>query len=173
MKVLLCEDVENLGWLGDVIEVKDGYARNYLVPQGIATVPTEANIKALAEEKTKRVQERKLVHEQAERAAQAVSGAEAVIAAKANEQGHLFGSVSERDIAANLRDQGFEIADKMVQLRDHIKEIGVHEVALKIAADLTVTVNVIVVSESADAEKDAEDSSQDETIESTDKDTDE
>lgn len=147
MKVLLCEDVENLGFLGDVVEVKDGYARNYLLPQSVATEPTEANIKALAEAKAKRTEERKLARGQLERAAEAVEGAEVVLAARANELGHLFGSVTERDIAANLREQGFEIADEMVLLSEHIKEVGTHQVALKISPDLTANINVIVVSQ--------------------------
>jgi len=166
MKVLLCEDVQDLGWLGDVVEVKDGYARNYLLPEGIATAPTEANIKALAGAKTKRAEERKLTFEKLGQVAEAVEGAEAVLAAKANELGHLFGSVTERDIAANLREQGFEIADDMVQLAEHIKEVGTHEVALKIGPDLTANISVVVVSE--DAKESVLDGSGDETVESID-----
>ena len=117
MKVLLCQDVEKLGWLGDVIEVKNGYARNYLLPYGIATVPTDGNIRSLAEAKGKKAEERKLAHVQLERAAEAVEGAEAVIASKANEQGHLFGSVGAPEIAGNLREQGFSVADDVVVAR--------------------------------------------------------
>jgi len=157
MKVLLCDDVEKLGWLGDVVEVKSGYARNYLIPQGLATVPTEGNMKSLADEKARRGAERKLAREKQERVAKAVQGAEAVVAANANEQGHLFGSVTERDIAKNLRDQGFEISDTMVQLSEHIKEVGTHEVTLRIAPELLATISVVVVS-------------QDESVESVDKD---
>ena len=94
MKVLLCEDVEKLGWLGDVVEVKEGYARNYLLPQGLAKVATKVNIKAIADEKAQGVEERKSERMRLEESAKAVEGAEAVVAAKANEQGHLFGSVS-------------------------------------------------------------------------------
>jgi large subunit ribosomal protein L9 len=101
----------------------------------------------LSEAKAKRAEERKLSLEQLSRAAEAVEGAEAVLAAKANELGHLFGSVTRRDIAANLRDQGFEVADEMVQLSEHIKEVGTHEVTLKITPDLTANISVIVVSE--------------------------
>ncbi len=157
MKVLLCEDVEYLGWFGDVVEVKDGYARNYLLPQGVATVPTEANVKSLAEEKAKRSDTRKLAFEKLEQAASAVEGAEAVVAAKANEQGHLFGSVSERDIATNLREQGFEVSDNMVHLGGHIKEVGTHEVTLKISAELTAKVSVVVVSQDEKVESIDED----------------
>jgi large subunit ribosomal protein L9 len=147
MKVLLCEDIEKLGWLGDVVEVAEGYARNYLLPQHLATPATEANIRAIAEEKAKRAEQRKLEGRRLEAAMKAVEGAEAVVAAKANELGHLFGSVGPREIAANLREQGFEVTDKLVQLPEHIKEVGTHTVTLKFSPELTTTVNVVVVAE--------------------------
>jgi len=147
MKVLLCEDVEKVGWLGDVVEVSVGYARNYLLPQGIGKVATEASIRAIAEEKAKRAEQRIQKGKRLEDAAKSVEGAEAVVAAKANEQGHLFGSVTERQIATNLREQGFEVADEIVQLPEHIKQVGTHAVTLKFADDVTVSVNVVVVPE--------------------------
>ncbi len=147
MKVLLCDDIEKLGWLGDVVEVAEGYARNYLLPQRLATPATEANIRAIADEKAIRAEQRKLEGKRLEVAMKAVEGAEAVVAAKANEQGHLFGSVGAREIAANLREQGFEVTDKLVQLPEHIKEVGTHAVTLKFSPELTTTVNVVVVAE--------------------------
>jgi large subunit ribosomal protein L9 len=159
MKVLLCEDIDKLGWLGDVVEVNNGYARNYLLPQGLAKVANEASIRAIAEEKAKRAEQRRLEGKRLEEAVKAIEGAEAVVAAKANEQGHLFGSVSAREIAANLREQGFEVRDEIVQLSEHIKDIGTHPVTLKFRDDLTATVNVVVVpeqQEEAEAEEDAE-----------------
>jgi len=159
MKVLLCEDIDRLGWLGDVVEVKTGYARNYLLPQGLAKIASEASIRAIAEEKAKRAEQRKLEGKRLEEAVKAIEGAEAVVAAKANEQGHLFGSITERLIAANLREQGFEVRDEIVQLPEHIKEIGTHSVTLKFRDDLTATINVVVVPEQQDesgAEADAE-----------------
>lgn len=147
MKVLLCEDIERLGWLGDVVEVKEGYARNYLLPQGLAKMATEANIKAIAQQKAERVEQRLHDRSRLEQAVKAVEGAEAVIAAKANEQGILFGSVTDSQIAANLRAQGFEVADELVQLPEHIKHVGTHAVTLKFADDLTAQVKVTVVPE--------------------------
>ncbi len=147
MKVLLYQDIEKLGWFGDVVEVAEGYARNFLLPQGLAAVPSEANIKSLSDEKAKRAEHRKLAEAQLEKAVLAVGGAEAVVAAKANEQGHLFGSVSQRDIAENLRGQGFEVADSMVQLPEHIKEVGSYDVTIKAAPELTATVKVVVVAQ--------------------------
>jgi large subunit ribosomal protein L9 len=152
MKILLCEDIDKLGWLGDVVEVAEGYARNYLLPQRLATQATEANIRSIAEKKAERTEQRKLDGKRLEVAAKAVEGAEAVVAAKANEQGHLFGSVTAREIAANLREQGFQITDKMMQLPEHIKEVGTHTVELRFSEELTTTVNVVVVAEQDTAE---------------------
>jgi large subunit ribosomal protein L9 len=151
VKVLLCEDVKELGWFGDVVEVSIGYARNYLLPQGLATMPTKSNLRSLAKEAAKRTDQRKLERERLEEAATAVEGAEAVVAAKANEQGVLFGSVGAQEIAENLRAQGFRVADEMVQLAEHIKQVGTHKVTLRFDKDLTATVNVTIV-----AEQDAE-----------------
>lgn len=153
MKVLLVADVaktggsaaEELGWFGDIVEVSSGFARNYLLPQGLAVIPTEAAIKSLAEEKVRRAEDRKLQRHRLEETAAAVDGAEAVIAAKANELGHLFGSVGGREIAANLREQGFEVDDEVVQLSEHIKQVGTTTVKLKFAQDLTANINVVVV----------------------------
>ena len=156
MKVLLCQDVDRLGYLGDVVDVKNGYARNYLLPQGIAMAPSRANMQSLAEKRATRAQERKLALKKLETVAESINGAEAVIAAKANELGHLFGSVTQREIGKNLRDQGYEVADDMIRLSEHIKEVGTHEVNLKLAAELTVVVNVVVVSEDAVAQAIAE-----------------
>ena len=147
MKVLLCEDIKKLGWLGDVVDVNEGYARNYLLPQGLAKVATEGNIRSIAQEKAKRSEQRLQERRRIEKAVAAVNGAEAVLAARANEQGVLFGSITEAMIAANLRAQSFEVADEIVKLPEHIKALGTHEVTLRFADDLTATVRVVVVPE--------------------------
>jgi large subunit ribosomal protein L9 len=152
MKVLLCEDVKKLGWLGDIVEVKEGYARNYLLPQGLAKVATEVNIRSIAQARAERAEQRLQERKRLERAAQAVDGAEAVVAARANEQGVLFGSIGEALIAANLRAQGYEVADEIVRLPEHIKQLGTHEVTLKFADDIGATVRVVVVPEQVEAQ---------------------
>lgn len=158
MKLLLCEDVDKLGWLGDIVDVKSGHARNYLLPQGLAIVPSESNIRSLAEEKARRSEGRKLEFKKKEQITESVEGAEVVLASKANELGHLFGSVAGRDIAENLRQQGFEIQDGMVQLPGgHIKELGTYDVALKVAGELKATVRVIVVSQDETVDANEED----------------
>ena len=150
MKILLCQDIDRLGWFGDVVEVAEGYARNYLLPQGLAKTVTEANLRSLAKEKASKAELRKLTRERLEELATAADGAEAVVAAKANEAGVLFGSVGQQKIAANLREQGFEVADEIVQLPEHIKQVGTSQVMLKFAEDLTATVNVVVVAQTKD-----------------------
>jgi large subunit ribosomal protein L9 len=142
-----------LGWFGDVVEVSSGFARNYLLPLGLAVVPTDAAIKSMAQEKAGRADARRLQRQKLEETAAAVNGAEVVIAAKANEAGLLFGSVGSREIAANLREQGFEVADEMVQLSEHIKQVGSAAVKIKFAQDLVVAVNIVVVPHQAE-EKD-------------------
>ena len=159
MKVLLVEDIDKLGWLGDVVDVKNGYARNFLLPQGLAVIPSESNIKSLADEKARRAETRRLEREEKERLTAALENAEVTVTAKANEQGHLFGSVAEREIAEDLRQQGFAIKDEMVQMPSgHLKEVGTHEVTVRIAGDLRQTIRVIV-------------KSQDETIDAAEKET--
>jgi large subunit ribosomal protein L9 len=152
MKVLLCEDIRRLGWLGDVVDVTEGYARNYLLPQGLAKVANEGNIRAIAKAKAERAEERLKERKRLSAAAEAVNGAEAVLAAKANEHGVLFGSITDRMIAANLREQGFMVADEVVRLPEHIKQVGAHSVTLKFAEDVTATVNVVVVAEQTEEE---------------------
>ena len=107
MKLLLVEDVEMLGWLGDIVNVKSGYARNYLVPQGLAVVPTKKSIESLAEEKASRASSRQLEYEQKEQMATSIEGAEVVLAAKtetvvgATSEG-LLGFSSEFKVASSL-----------------------------------------------------------------------
>jgi large subunit ribosomal protein L9 len=152
MKVLLVSDVRKLGYLGDVVEVADGYARNYLLPQGLAKAATDNNVKSIAKAKAARAEQRNLERKQLEKVCQAVNGAEAVIAAAVNEIGHLFGSIHKQDVAKNLRDQGFEVPDDVVELHEHIKEVGTYKVKLEFADDLTASVSLVVVPEGVDLE---------------------
>jgi large subunit ribosomal protein L9 len=160
MKVLLCEDVAKLGWLGDVVEVKDGYARNYLLPQGLAVIPTEAAVRSLAEEKAKRAEARRMAREEKERLSVSLEGVEIQLSARANELGHLFGSVTESDIAEALQKKGFAVTADMVQMEAHIKEVGSRTVIIKAASDLRAAVLVIVAAEEQTVGADEETSSQ-------------
>jgi large subunit ribosomal protein L9 len=152
MRILLCDDIRGLGWLGDVVDVNDGYARNYLLPQGLGKPATDANLRAIAKDKAARAEQRKLEAERLQKVAEVVEGAEAVVAAKANELGVLFGSVGPSQIAQNLREQGFEVADEDVALGEHLKNVGTTQVKLKFANELTANISVVVVPEGVDAE---------------------
>jgi large subunit ribosomal protein L9 len=147
MKVLLVSDVDKLGLLGDVVEVNTGYARNYLLPSGLAREATKGNIKSIAQEKSKRDEQRLHERKAMENAAAALAEAKVVITSKANPQGHLFGSVAGPDIAANLRSQGFAVADDNVQMAEHIKEIGTRQVTIRFAEGITAAVEVTVTAE--------------------------
>jgi large subunit ribosomal protein L9 len=145
MKVLLHDDVDGLGYLGDVVEVSDGYARNYLIPKKIAVQPTEANIKTIQKERAKQVEIRDLARKKLVKVAEEVNGAQVSIVALANEQGHLFGSVGPDEIARSLQEKGFEVRSKQVRLQEHIRELGEYEVKLHFAENVDAAVQVQVV----------------------------
>ena len=151
MKVLLCEDVAKIGYYGDIVEVAEGYARNFLLPQRLAILPDEKILRSMAQEKGNRTEQRLRERKRLESAAAAINGAEAVVSAKANEQGILFGSVSPKEITANLQAQGFDVTEDFVRLKDHIKTVGSHSITLKFAEDLSATITVIVVAEGQSA----------------------
>ncbi len=162
MKVLLHSDIDRLGYFGDVVEVADGYARNYLLPQGLAILPSEANLRAIQKEKAAQAEQRRLALEKLKKVADEVSGTEVVIQALANEQGHLFGSVSESDIAGRLQEKGFEVQTKHVRMPEHFRVVGEYEVKLHFGKDVDALVQVKVVRPT-----DAEDDRQSESIESS------
>ena len=162
MKVLLHSDIDRLGYFGDVVEVSDGYARNCLLPQRLAILPSEANVRAIQKEKAAQVEQRRLALKKLRKVAEAVSGAKVVIRTLANEQGHLFGSVSESDIASRLQEKGFEVQTKQVRMLEPIRVLGEYEVKLHFGQDVDAIVQVKVIRPT-----DAEDDSQSETSESS------
>ena len=145
MELLLNQDVEHLGRVGDVVQVKPGYARNYLLPQGLAVTVTKANMaqielartKAFAEEQNRIGTQREL--------AQKLTETSVTIEGRANEEGHLFGSVSPSQISAALRAKGFAIEDRQVRMEHPLKEIGVFDVKIHLHQTVEATVKVWVV----------------------------
>ncbi len=151
MKVFLREDVKNVGKIGDVVNVSDGYARNFLFPKKLAV---EANTKNIREfEHNKRIiQERAAKIRDASRAtAEKLSALSLTIKAKAGEEEKLFGSVTTMDIAEALKAAGFEIDKKRISLEEPIKRLGEYSVEVKIHPDVTATVKVQVVAESSES----------------------
>ena len=147
MKVILKEDVEGLGKAGDIVNVKDGYARNYLIPRGLAIRATDKNVKSL--EKQKRMileridKERRRLKQFAER----LSELTVKIKKKAGEEGKLFGSVTSKDIAEALESMGYEVDRKKIILDDPIKSIGNYTVKIKLASEIEAELAVEVVPE--------------------------
>lgn len=145
MDVILLQNVENLGRAGEIASVASGYARNFLVPQGLAVVATESQRKALAERKRHSgLRDSKLKKIAKDRAA-SFSDVSCTISVQANEEEHLYGSVGEREIAAALKELGHEVEHSMVRLAEPIKQLGVYTVPLKLHADVEVPVKVWVV----------------------------
>jgi len=145
MKVLLKTNIERLGQIGDVVDVKSGYARNYLLPQGLATKPTEVNIKAVEIEKQEHLKELAKVREEIEARATVVRGKEITIPARANEEGHLYGSVGPAQIVAVLAAEGIFVDPENVVLEEPIRRLDKYDVDLRFAADVTATIHVWVV----------------------------
>ncbi len=153
MKLLLCKSVDHLGIVGDVVDVSVGYARNYLVPHGLATEPTQSNMRRLAEARKQaeleHIRQRDILQAVAER----LKGVEVTIHARANEEGVLYGSVGKPEIAAALSAEGFPIKSEHVVLDAHIKHLDNVTVDIRLAADLRAQVKVWVVREKIEGEE--------------------
>ncbi len=144
VKLLLKESVKNVGKVGDLVDVSAGFARNYLLPKDLAVHPTPGNVKKL-EERRKEIErmERERRDQQAALIKQ-LAGVEVTLERRANEQGHLFGSVSATDIAKALQGQGFNIQPDDVNLPGKLDRINNYQVQIKFADDLTADVKVWV-----------------------------
>lgn len=155
MKVILLERVGRMGHIGDEIAVKDGFARNYLLPQGKALRATEANRKRFESERQTIEQRNNERREAAAGIAQGLNGKTVVMIRQAGETGQLYGSVSSRDIAEALSAGGTPVARSQVALTDPIKTIGIHVVPLHLHAEVEVTVNVNVARSEDEAARQA------------------
>ena len=148
MEVLLRMDVENLGRLGDQVEVADGYARNYLLPKKIAVPVTPQNLQLRAQDREARRQREQEELERVNRQAELLEGFLCYITARATEKGHLFGSVGPEQIAQNLVESGFEgIRASNVNLARPIEELGDLEVEVMLHPDVRVAITVRVAAE--------------------------
>ena len=157
MKVLLRKNVTKLGIIGDIVEVKPGYARNHLLPRGLAFVPSEANIKAVEAERQKYLEQVASERAEMEAKAAAVNGKEATITAAANEQGHLYGSVGPAQIAAAFIAEGIFLETENIVLPEPLRQLDKYDVTLRFAEDVTATVHVwIVPAQTADVEGEGE-----------------
>jgi large subunit ribosomal protein L9 len=144
MKIILTDEVRGLGTRGDVVEVKNGYARNFLLPQGLAFLANAANTRRLAEEKKRydeRVMKEKTV---AEKVAGQMTGLRLTLVKKAGEGDVLYGSVTSAEIADLLAEKGIEVDRRRIALEEPIKRLGEHQVHVKLHRDVTVPVTIDV-----------------------------
>lgn len=155
MEVILLERVAKLGQIGDTVRVKDGYARNFLLPRGKALRATEAN-KRLFETERAQLEARNLEsRKEAAAVAEKLSGQSFVIIRQAGEAGHLYGSVSSRDIAAAITAGGFSVTRNQIVLKTPIKTLGLHEVPVHLHPEIEVPITVNVARSAEEAERQA------------------
>ena len=147
MEVVLKEDVENLGHMGDVVKVKDGYARNYLLPRGLVVEANKRNLKALEHEQRMIGQRRERLTKEAEGISNELAGVALEFTAKVGEEGRLFGSVTTMDIEKALKEKGFDVERRRIALEAPIKNVGDYEVPIRLRPEVVPTIKVTVVSE--------------------------
>ncbi|MFH1549925.1 MAG: 50S ribosomal protein L9 [Planctomycetota bacterium] len=147
MKVLLTQNIDKLGRRGEVKTVSDGYARNYLLPKKLALKPTSQNIKQLETESSRRVQEEVEQKKTMEQAAEQLKQTSCTVTSHADENGHLYGSVTEAMIAEALKEEGAEVEAKTIVLHAPIKELGVYDIEVRLHPDVIVQTRVWVVEE--------------------------
>ncbi len=144
MRIILQENVEKLGSRGEVVEVADGFARNYLLPRELAIPATQANLKRLEKIRASLSRRDATEKESAQQLAQSLASVSLAISRKAGENDQLFGSVTSADIAAALEAQGFKIDKRRIQLEDPIKLIGEYTVPVRLLHDVAATVRLAV-----------------------------
>ena len=145
MQVLLLQDVRKLGHLGDVVDVTSGYARNYLLPQRLATEPSEANIKSIEDARKQAAIERANRMKEYEELVGKLKDVQITIEAVANNEGTLYGSVGSKDIAAALQAQGYPVLTEHVMLDRPIRTLDNRSIRLEFTDELTATVKLWVV----------------------------
>ena len=146
MDIILLERVEKLGGIGDVVTVKDGYARNFLLPRGVAYEATPGNKKRIAQEKERLEAAENARRDAAQVIANRLAEVSLTFSAKVGEEGKLFGSVTATDIAQQLEQQGFaEVEKRMIDLHEPIKALGVYKVAIRLHADVKPEIKVWVI----------------------------
>lgn len=168
VKLLLTESVDNLGIVGDVVRVRTGYARNYLLPFGLATSPSEELIKDLASKRAEAEKQVAALRKSREAMITKLHGQELTMVRACNDQGQLYGSVTQQDIASALQEVGFDIKPREVRLPGTIKRVDTFDIHIKVDSDLGADVKLWVVADRAldvDAEPEMEFDSEGELIE--------
>ncbi len=147
MKIILKEDVSGLGYKDDVVEVKNGYGRNYLIPTGKAVIATESALKVLAEDQRQRAHKLAKIKADAEELAAKLKDVKLTIGAKTSSTGTIFGSVNNIQIAEALEKLGFNVDRKIIDIKESVKEVGNYTATIKLHKEVSVEVPFEVVAE--------------------------
>ncbi len=147
MKVILRENLKHKGEAGDVIEVKTGFARNYLIPQGLAYEATPVATKVYEQEKYLGAKQREKERVEAEKLKTMIEKVSLTVVMKVGEEDRLFGSVSTHTVADLLKEKGFDINHRKILIEEPIKELGVFEIGIDLGSGVTATIKVWVVKE--------------------------
>lgn len=147
MKVILKENVASLGYKDDIVEVKDGYGRNYLIPQGKAIIASNAAVKQLEENQRQRAHKLAKIKQEAEDLVKSLEGLRLTIGAKTSSAGTVFGSVNALQIAEALLKEGHEIDRKIIFLKEPVKEVGVYSATIKPHKEVSCEIEFEVVAE--------------------------
>lgn len=147
MEVILKEDIINLGFKDDIVTVKDGYGRNYLIPQKKAVIASESAKKMLAEELRQRAHKLEAIKQEAQALGEKINGMHLEIKAKTSKYGVIFGSVNNIQLAEALAEKGFEIDRKIIQIKKAVKEVGDYEAQVRLHREVIVPITFTVISE--------------------------
>lgn len=147
MKIILRQNFEKLGQIGDVVHVKDGYARNFLIPRKIAYAALEGNIRALEEEKKTMAKKRQQEIEAAEKLAAELEKVSVTIPVQVGEEDKIFGSVTTQMIGDALKEKGYEIDKRKIEINEPIKALGIYGISVKLHQSVTANIKVWVVRE--------------------------
>lgn len=147
MEVILKEDIQSLGYKDDVVNVRKGYARNFLIPQGKAVIATESAKKVLAENQKQRAHKLAQIKADAQVLADKLEGVTLTIGAKTSSTGTIFGSVSNIQVADALKEKGFEVDRKLIVIKDPVKEVGSYNAVVRLHKEVSVDIPFEVVAE--------------------------
>ncbi len=147
MEIILKEDITNLGLANDIVTVKNGYGRNYLIPKGLATLATPSAKKVHAENLKQRAHKEEKIKNEAQEIAKTLDGKSFTVGAKASSTGKIFGSVNTIQIAEALTKAGFNVERKNIKLADDVKELGSFKATVKLHREVSVEVSIEVVAE--------------------------
>lgn len=147
MEVILKEDIANVGKIGEIVRVRDGYARNYLLPRGLVLIANKKNLKTFEHQKKMVADQKQKIIRHAQAVGDQLAGVSLTIAMRTGEEGRLFGSVTNIQIEKALKSRGLNVDRRKIQLNEPIKTLGEYEIPIRLAADVTVPLKLSVVSE--------------------------